>query len=134
MSYEQNVRSVTFLADSSVGVFTGVPGQPGSLDPNGGTQYKLVKLVSKDTVGLMVNTDAVGLLVGVVQNKPQKTGAAVTVAYEGITNVVAGAACSLGDRLSADSTGRAVTTANGGLRALAAATQANEIIPAMFVI
>ena len=134
MSYEQNVRSVSFLADATVGVFTGVPGQPGSLSPNGGTQYKLVKLTAKDTVGLMINTDAVGLLVGVIQNKPQKTGAAVTVAYEGITNVIAGASCAVGDLLSADASGRAVTTAGGRLRALQAASAANEVISAMFVV
>ena len=126
--------SITLLADSTVGVFTGVPGQPGSLDPNGGSQYKLVKYVSKDTVGLMVNGDAATTLVGVVQNKPQKTGAAVTVAYEGITNVIAGAAITVGDLLLADSTGRAVTGAGGRLRAMTAATAANEVIPAMFVI
>lgn len=134
MAYDQNVRSVTFLADATVGVFTGVPGQPGSLNPNGGTQYKLVKLVGKDTVGLMINTDATNLLVGVIQNKPQRTGAAVTVAYEGITNVVSAGGIAVGDLLSADASGRAVTTAGGGLRALQASTTVNEIISAMFVI
>lgn len=134
MSYESNVRSYSMVADSTVGVYTGVPGQPGSLSPNGGTQYKIVKLVSKDTVGLMINTDAVTLLFGVVQNKPQATGRAVTVGYEGITNVIAGASCALGDALSADASGRAVTTSGGRLRALEAAAAANQVISAAFML
>lgn len=132
MSYEQNVRSVSFNADASAGVYTGVPGQPGSLSPNGGTQYKLCKLTAKDTVGLC--TAAGDAVVGVIQNKPQKTGAAVTVGYEGITNVIAGAACAVGDLLVPDATGRGVQGAAGRLRALQAATAANEVISAMFVI
>ena len=56
----------------------------------------MVKLVAKDTVGLC--TAAGDAVVGVVQNKPQKTGAAVTVGYEGITQIIAGAACAVGDK------------------------------------
>ena len=131
MAYEENLRCLSLDADSSIGVYTGVPGQPGSLNPNGGFQFRMVKLVSKNTVGLCTaGTDAV---TGVLQNKPQKAGAAATVAYEGVTNVTAGGTIAVGDLLVPDSTGRAVQGAAGRLRALAPAA-VGELVPAIFVI
>ena len=36
MSYEESLRSVSFNADSSLAVYTGVPNQPGSAKPHYG--------------------------------------------------------------------------------------------------
>jgi hypothetical protein len=131
MSYEENLRMLSMDADASIGIYTGVPGQPGSLSPNGGFQYRMVKLVAKNTVGLC--TSATDAVFGVLQNKPQRPGQAATVGYEGITNVTAGATVAVGDLLVPDATGRGVPGAAGRLRAVAPAV-VGELVPAMFVI
>ena len=84
MSYEESLRSVSFVADSSIGVYTGVPGVPGSAVPNSGKQYRFLKVTGSDQVGLA----AAGPSIGVLQNKPQKVGAAATVGIRGISNVI----------------------------------------------
>ena len=78
MAYEESLRSITLNADSSLGIYTGVPGQPGSPDPHGGKQYHFVKVTGVHQVGL---ADATAAVVGVLQNKPQGTGQAATVGY-----------------------------------------------------
>ena len=131
MAYEENLRCLSLDADASIGIYTGVPGQPGSLNPNGGLQYRMLKLTAKNTVGLC--TAAGDAVVGVLQNKPQRPGQAATVAYEGVTNITAGGTIAVGDLLVPDATGRGVQGAAGRLRALAPAA-VGELVPAMFVI
>ena len=82
MAYEENLRCMSYDADASVGVYTGVPGLPGSASPNGGLQFRFVKLTGKNQVGLC--TAATDPSIGVLQNKPQRPGQACTVAYEGL--------------------------------------------------
>lgn len=135
MSYEENLKSLTREADASLGIYTGVPGLPGSAVPNGGMQYRLVKTTGTHQVGLC--TAAGDNVWGVLQNKPQGPGHAATVAYQGVTNVVAGAAISAGNFLVSDAQGRAVPSGTGGtvatkLQAVAAAAAAGELIPALF--
>lgn len=131
MAYEENLRCLSLDADASIGVYTGVPGQPGSLSPNGGFQYRFVKLTAKNTVGLC--TAAGDAVTGVLQNKPQRPGQAATVGYEGVTNITAGGTIAVGDLLVPDATGRGVQGAAGRLRALAPAA-VGELVPALFVI
>src|SRR5690348_6494714 len=100
MSYEEKLSNVSLDADASLGIYTGVPGQPGSAVPNSGMQYRLVKMTGAHQVGLC--TAAGDVVVGVMQNKPQKPGQAATVAIAGVTNVVAGAAISAGASLVSD--------------------------------
>ena len=109
MSYEESLRSITLNADASIGIYTGVPGLPGSADPNVGKQYCLVKVTGANQVGL--STAAGDATVGVLQNKPQQPGAAATVAIEGVTNIQVGAAFSAGDKIIADGQGRAIESA-----------------------
>lgn len=132
MAYEESLRSVTLLADSSIGVYTGPPGLPGSADPNYGKQYRFVKVTGADTVGLAVaGTDVVA---GILQSKPQVVGEAATVGFSGISKVMAGAAITAGQLLAPDSTGRAVNDAtNGRWQALKGAAAAGEVIPAFKV-
>ena len=52
MAYDEAIRSISLDADSSIAVYTGVPGLPGSADPNGGKQYRFVKVTGAGTVGL----------------------------------------------------------------------------------
>lgn len=133
MSTEEKLDSLSFKADSSVGIYTGVPGQPGSASPNGGKQYCFVKLTAVRTVGLC--TAATDLVVGILQNKPQRAGDAATVGYRGQSNVVSGAAVTANTLLAPDSAGRAVTDAtNGKWIALEAAAAANVLIPALRIL
>ena len=136
MTFEENLRTISFDADASLGNYTGVPGRPGSATLNGGKQYCLVKLTGAHQVGLA--TAAGDVVLGVMQNKPQTPGQAATVGYEGVTNVVTGGVVNAGDSLVSDNQGRAVTagaTPSGGKRlvAIKPSAGANELIPAMFV-
>ena len=65
MAYEESLRSITLNADSSLGIYTGVPGQPGSPDPHGGKQYHFVKVTGVHQVGL---ADATANVVGVMSS------------------------------------------------------------------
>lgn len=134
MSYTENLKAISYDADASVGIFTGVPGQPGSASPNGGKQYHALKFTGKNQVGLAVVGDKV---CGVLQNKPQGPGHAATVGYEGVTLCVAGAAVTVGDTLVADAQGRLISGATvAGSRQLVAVTPAagaGEVFSAQFV-
>lgn len=130
MSYEESIRSITLKADSSIGVFTGPPGYPGSASPHGGKQYHFVKVTAAATAGLAGNGEKAH---GVLQNKPQQTGAAATVAIRGVSNVVAGAAVAAGAVVQANASGQAITFASGeklGV-ALQAAGGAGELVPVL---
>jgi Uncharacterized conserved protein (DUF2190) len=107
MAYEESLRSISLNADSSLAVYTGVPGQPGSADPNYGQQYRFVKVTGVNQVGLI--TGPTQIAVGVLQNKPQVTGQAATVAIRGVSNLMAGAAVTAGALISSDANGRAIT-------------------------
>lgn len=111
MSFDESLRSITLEADSSVGVYTGPPGAVGSASPNGGKQYRFVKVTGALTVGL--STAAADVTVGVLQNKPQQAGGAATVAIRGVSNVVAGEALAAGDGVVPDDEGRAVKVGVG---------------------
>jgi hypothetical protein len=128
--YEENLKSYSANGDASVGIWTGVPGQPGSAVPNTGMQYRGLKITGANQVGLA--TGASDLVVGILQNKPQKPGMACTVGHIGISMGVAGGAVSAGDEVVVDDTGRFVPGAGtgGGLRFVShsIAAGAGEII------
>ena len=132
MAYEESLRSISLDADSSLAGYTGVPGTPGSAEPNNGkAQYRFVKVTGRHQVGLATaNTD---LVVGVAQNKPQVDGQAVTVALSGVSNVIAGAAITAGQEISTDATGRAIPKPGTGTPlvlgiAITSATVAGELV------
>ena len=113
MAYNENISTISLKADSSIAVYTGVPGLPGSADPNGGFQYRFVKVTGADTVGL---ADGSGneIPVGVLQNKPQVVNAAATVAFAGVTLVELGDSVNAGDGVQNDSDGKGVSAVGGG--------------------
>lgn len=113
MAFEQNLESITLLADSSIGDYTGVPLQPGSPDPHYAHQYTFVKLTGALTCGLAV-TKATDMVIGVLQNKPQGTGHAATVAIHGVSLVQSGEDVAAGDKVAFDTTGRAITYTGSG--------------------
>lgn len=108
MAYEESLRSFSMDADSSVGIYTGPPGLPGSLSPNSGKQYHFVKFTAAGTVGLS-SAAAHEIQAGVLQNKPQNVGDASTVGFSGISMVELGATVAAAVGVKADSTGRPIT-------------------------
>lgn len=112
MAYDETLRSVSLDGDASLAVYTGVPGQPGSAVPNGGKQYHFVKVTGSHTVGLADATSEP--VIGVVQNKVQQAGQAATVAYLGISRVVADKALDAGDVCYCSADGQATDAAGGG--------------------
>lgn len=97
-----------------------------------GKQYHFVRYSAANKVDqASLATDSA--LVGVLQNKP-KAGEFATVAYAGLSKVVAGAAITAGDIITTNSSGRAATVASGQMaagRALEAAGADGDIITAL---
>src|SRR5881392_110435 len=110
--YEEVLVNISLDADASLGIYTGVPGQPGSAAPNYGKMYTFVKVTGANQVGLAVA--ATDKICGILQNKPQKPGAAATVGISGVSNVVCGGPVSAGDLVAPDAAGKAVTDATNG--------------------
>lgn len=112
MAYEEALRSITFDADSSIGIYTGVPGMPGSLSPNAGKQFRWVKVTGPRIAGLC-SAATREQPIGVLQNKPQNVGDAATVGFSGVSICEAGAGITAGAAVKVDSTGRAITWVSG---------------------
>lgn len=112
MAYDEAIRTLSFNADSSLAQYTGVPGVPGSADPNyGPAMFRFVKLVGRRQVGRSLAGSAdKGKTVGVCQSKPQVVGEAATVAIRGASLVLAGGAFVAGDSITSDAQGRSVKT------------------------
>jgi hypothetical protein len=123
MAYEESLRSITLNADATLAAYTGVPGQPGSASPNGGKQYHFVKVTGVHQVGLADADDTT--IVGVVQNKPQVTGGAATVAIRGVSKVVSDAAITAGTLVKCSADGQAAATGAGPTVGIALTTTAN---------
>jgi len=122
MAYEESLRSITLNADATVAVYTGVPNQPGSASPNGGKQYHFVKVTGVHQCGL---ADADDVAIGVLQNKPQVTGAAATVGIRGVSKVVSDVAITAGDAIKVSADGQAAKTGSGPTVGVALTTTAN---------
>lgn len=136
MSYEESLKSITLVADATLGLYTGVPGLPGSPQPHGGHQYKFAKVSGVGQAGL---AGAAGDAVGVLQNKPQGTGHAATIAISGVTNVLVAGAITAGDSIKVDANGKAAKAtlpADAALVkaiAIGTSTGADQLIPALLV-
>jgi len=113
MAYDETLRSVSLDGDASLAVWTGVPGQPGSAaSPNhGGKQYHFVRVTGNGIVGVANATS--DDVVGVVQNKVQMVGQAATVAYLGISRVIAAKALAAGTKVTVASDGKATSGGAG---------------------
>jgi hypothetical protein len=133
MAYDESVISISLNADASIGVYTGVPGQPGSTDPNGGYQYLFVKVTGANTAGL-AGGGTTEQVIGVLQNKPQKVNAPATVAIAGVVQIVAGGTVAAGDPIKSSAAGKAVTGTPGTDKILGVALKGganNTVIPVL---
>lgn len=129
MAFEENLYSISLAADDSIAVYTGVPGQPGSPQPNSGFQYRFVKVTGKSQVGLC--KAAADRAIGVLQNKPQVTGQAAQVGIWGVTLMQAGGAIAAGDMITSDATGQAVKASDAATSrgtAITSAANAGELV------
>jgi hypothetical protein len=109
MAYSEDVKRRTYLAGTTVAKWVGVPGFPGSTEPNVGTQYLILKMdvANKDVVELA--TGAAGeIIAGVSMTKAQHPKTGVGVAYAGRVPIQAGAALAIGDKVKPSATGQAV--------------------------
>lgn len=129
MAYEESLKSISLDADASLGIYTGVPGLPGSPNPHGGKQYCFVKVTGAHTVGLA--TAATDVLAGVLQNKPQNVGMAATVGIFGVSKVLAGGNITAGSKVAPDGNGAAVTDATNGKSIALASGAAGDLIPVL---
>lgn len=134
MAYEESLRSITLNADSSLAVWTSVPGQPGSANPNGGKQYHFVKVTGVHQVGIANATDTT--VIGVLQNKPQNTGNAATVGIRGVSKCIADSALTAGNPITVSSDGQAATGGAGPVVGIALTTVANagEIVSVLLTL
>lgn len=112
MAYTELLRSITLEAASSIAEATGVPSQPGSSDPNNGKQYRFVKVTAAQTAGL-ATAAANERVIGILQNKPQVTGEAATVAIDGVSLCEAGGTVAAAAGVKVDANGKGVTWVAG---------------------
>lgn len=135
MAYEESLRSITLNADSSVAVYTGVPGQPGSPSPHGGKQYHFVKVTGVHQCGLAAGADTG--VIGVLQNKPQNTGNAATVGIRGVSKVVADKAITAGAKIYVSADAQATDSSAGGGNsvgvALSTVANAGELVSVLLL-
>lgn len=133
MAYEESLKSITLLADASIGIYTGPPGMPGSLSPNSGKQFRWVKVTGANTAGLC-STGATEHAIGVLQNKPQMVNDAAAVGFLGVSMCECGGTVTAGDSLKLDTSSRVVTGVYGtdNIRAVALLSGAvGQLIPAL---
>lgn len=133
MSYEESLRSISLNADASLAAYTGVPSAPGSPAVSYANQYRFVKVTGVNQVGLSTAGDDKSI--GVMQNKPQVTGQAATVAIAGVSNVMTGGAVAAGDEIQSDANGRGVKATTGKVKgiSLGAAAAANQLVPVLLL-
>jgi hypothetical protein len=95
-------------------------------------QYTFMKYVATEKADLATSATGTELL-GVLQNKPQ-SGEFATVAYAGLSKLVAGGAITAGAILTTNTSGRAAAVASGQVgaaRAISAAGADGEVITAL---
>jgi hypothetical protein len=131
MAYEESLRSISLDADGTIGIYTGVPGQPGSANPNSGKQYCWVKLTGEHMAGLAVATG--DPLVGILQNKPQQIGGAAAVGIAGVSKAVCGGPVAAGTRVGPDANGASIEAAGGPGLAISSGA-AGEVIPVLLLV
>ena len=107
MAREESLRSISLKADSSIAVYTGVSGQPGSPVDNAGFQYRFVKVTGTNTAGLCTAA-ANEVPIGVLQSKPQYLNNGATVGIHGVSKVRGGGVVAAGNAIKIDSVGRGV--------------------------
>ncbi len=123
MAFEQNLHTFTRPANADLSA----------------AQYKLVKLANSSGVArAALVAAATDDAVGVLQNAPDAAGREATIAFGGVSKVMAGAAITAGASLTADASGRVVATSQATDvivgKALESAGAAGDIIPVLLTL
>lgn len=95
MAYDNKVQSISLPAAADLSA----------------AQFKLVTVNASGQAAL-ANTTA--LVVGVLQNKPTAAGQAATVAFAGVSKVLAAGNITAGARVTADANGNAIAATTAG--------------------
>lgn len=114
MSYDNQVQCITTEAGADLST----------------KQYLFVSMASDgqvDPTGDGLNA------IGVLQNKPDAAGKAATVAYAGVSKVIAGGVIAAGGAVSSDADGKAVAAGTGDviLGVALSVAAANDVIPVL---
>lgn len=133
-SYDESLRSITLNADSTLAVFTGAPGLPGSANGANvaGNQYRAV-VISGARQGGLSNANN-GRVVGILQNKPQAAGNAATVGFSGVSKVMTATNINAGQLVYAEAAGKGSNSNASGLligTALETSTVAGSLVPVL---
>jgi hypothetical protein len=104
MSYETNIEAVTLPAAADLS----------------SSQHRLLQV---DTNGKAALATATSMVVGILQNKPA-SGQAASLAYSGVSKVLAGAAFAAGARITSDANGAAIAATTAGDSVIGVALQA----------
>lgn len=108
MAYNEKVLAITLEADSSLALYTGPPGLPGSTDPNYGFLFRFVKVTSAHHCGL-ATAAANEIPIGILFNKPQHLDNAAEVAIFGVVQLLCGTGgLAAGQPVKSDSAGKGV--------------------------
>lgn len=95
MAYEEILQSITLEADADLSTH----------------QYRFMEVSGVHNCGTVSASGQ--RVLGVLQNKPDASGAAATVAVHGVSKVEAGGTVTAGDEIATDASGKAVTAASG---------------------
>ncbi len=95
MSYEMCVEAISLPAAADLSA----------------AQFKIITVNSSGQAAL---ANATALTVGVLQNKPTAAGQPATVAYAGVSKVLAGGNITAGARVTADANGAGITATTAG--------------------
>ena len=113
MAYTENLEQRTYEAGSTLVQVVGVPGMPGSVEPNIGTQYLFAIMDKTDKdVAQVATGGATEIVIGVTTTKSQHLKTPVAVAYDGRVPVQAGVALAYGDYVKPGAGGKAVVAAD----------------------
>jgi hypothetical protein len=89
------------------------------------SQYCFVKLNSS---GLVVLCGAGEAAIGILQNDPDASGKAATVAISGVSKIVAGGSITRGVRVASDGSGKAKTAVAGSVNTSNSGTAADAVV------
>lgn len=133
-TYDESLRAITLNADSTLAVFTGAPGLPGSANANnqGGNQYRAVVITGARQAGLSNANN--GRVVGILQTKPQAAGNAATIGFSGVSKVKTSTNVAAGVLVYADANGKGSNSNASGLligTALETSTVAGSLVPVL---
>ena len=94
-------------------------------------QYHIMRDLASNRQTNIASLETNTNVIGVLQNKPAATNRGATIAYAGMSKVVAGGVVTMGDLVTTNSSGRGATAGSGDMvvgRALQTSANDGEVI------